>query len=165
MDDRTRELRDVCRFFGHAIVRDGCWGWKADIASNGYARFTIRHRSSLAHRYAYQLLRGPIPAGLTIDHLCRNRACVNPWHLEAVTQKVNTLRSPTSPAAINSRKRVCLHGHPYDGTNVATWGDGKRRSCRACQRAHHRRYYWKALGSRERMQKGRPIIPDPVSVP
>ncbi len=164
MDDRRRHLRDVCRFFKYVTIKDGCWGWKAYIATDGYARFTVRHKNRTAYRYAYKLLRGPIPVGLTLDHLCRNRACVNPWHLEAVTQKVNTLRSPIAISAINSRKCVCPRGHLYDKANVATWGDGRRRFCRACQRAHHRRYYWKALGNRGRIQKGRPIIPDPVSV-
>ena len=164
MDGGKRHLRDVCRFFGYVIIRDGCWGWKAYIAPDGYARFTVRHKNRTAYRYSYQLLRGPIPTGLTLDHLCRNRACVNPWHLEAVSQRVNTLRSPIAPGAINSRKRVCPRGHPYDAGNAANWGEVRRRFCRACQRAHHRRYYWKALGNRERLAKGRPIISDPVGV-
>ena len=67
---------------------------------------------AVSHRYAYELVIGPIPKGLTLDHLCRVRGCVNPGHLEPVTQRENTLRG-TSPVAANPGKTHCPSGHPY----------------------------------------------------
>jgi hypothetical protein len=81
----------------------------------------------LAHRMAYELARDPIPAGLVIDHLCRNKRCVNPSHLEAVEQRVNLLRGET-----NSAKTHCINGHEFTPDNTYMW-QGKR-SCRACRR-------------------------------
>jgi len=83
------------------------------------------------------MIVGPIPDGLTIDHLCRNRACVKPAHLEAVSQRVNTLRSPIAVAAINARKTHCKRGHAFDdlNTRVSIGPNGqRRRDCRACHR-------------------------------
>lgn len=87
----------------------------------------------MAHRVAYELLIGPIPAGMTLDHLCRNRLCVNPVHLEAVTNRVNILRG-TSPAAIHARKVACPNGHPYSGRERRG-----TRICHTCMAARKRR--------------------------
>ncbi|MFD7016051.1 HNH endonuclease signature motif containing protein [Streptomyces sp. NPDC059928] len=80
---------------------------------------------------AYELLVGPIPAGLHLDHLCRVRRCVNPAHLEAVTCAEN-LRRGTSFAAVNSAKTECVHGHPFDEEN--TYFSRRQRDCRTCRR-------------------------------
>lgn len=95
-----------------------CWLWKGCVnAKTGYGRVSSKGRPSLPHRIAYELLRGPIPDGLTIDHLCRVRLCCNPSHMEAVTMKVNDLRG-TSPMANNARKTHCVHGHALAGGNL-----------------------------------------------
>jgi hypothetical protein len=94
-------------------------------------------RTWAAHRAAYTLLVAPIPDGLTIDHLCRNTSCVNPAHLEPVTQRENGLRG-TSPAAVNARKVECVNGHPLSGDNLHIGTDGSRR-CRICNRNKGRR--------------------------
>ena len=86
-----------------------------------------------AHRVAYELMRGPIPDGLTLDHLCRNVGCVNPDHLEPVTMKENILRG-YSPAAQAARRDECAHGHAYTPENTYRYANGSRR-CRICQRA------------------------------
>jgi hypothetical protein len=83
----------------------GCWLWTAQIHPEGYGRTTIARRKLYAHRVSYQLFVGPIPDGLEIDHLCRNRACVNPAHLEAVTHRENILRG-NGPCAIKHRQKL-----------------------------------------------------------
>ena len=88
----------------------------------------------LAHRMIYELLVGPIPDGLEIDHLCRNRGCVNPGHMEPVTHRENLMRGDTVAAA-NPAKTHCIRGHPYDDEN--TYRYGSHRYCRACNKASH----------------------------
>jgi hypothetical protein len=112
---------------------DECWEWQGNRRANGYGSFWMDGSSRLAHRAVYELLVGPIPDGLQIDHLCRNRACVNPSHLEVVDARTNVLRS-MNLAALNARKTHCKHGHPFDEANTAVLANGSRR-CRTCGRA------------------------------
>lgn len=96
-----------------------CWWWTGSRQSNGYGNFTVgskKNRSNmkkLAHRLSYEYFVGIIPTDLHIDHLCRNRLCVNPKHLEPVTPRVNALRG-SGFGGVNSRKTHCLRGHMYD---------------------------------------------------
>ena len=83
---------------------------------------------------SYEHFRGAIPEGLNLDHLCRNRKCVNPDHLEAVTQRVNVMRG-VSVTAENMRKSHCPTGHPYDAANTYVRANGHR-GCRACRKVH-----------------------------
>lgn len=114
---------------------EGCWEWQGTLTkAHGYGRFGSKN---LAHRLAYELAKGPIPAGLVIDHLCRNHRCVRPDHLEAVTDRVNILRGQ-APSVIASRSSVCKNGHPYDADNtrlsiIRATGRVRRR-CRICTR-------------------------------
>lgn len=118
---------------------DGCWLWTAarKDADSSYGVFKIDGRRVYAHRVAYELLVGPVPSDLTLDHVaawgCGNPACVNPLHLEAVTIGENGLRG-SGFAAVNARKTECPHGHPYDEENTYIDGLGYRH-CRACGRA------------------------------
>jgi hypothetical protein len=108
--------------------------------SHGYGDICLPNsggRRAKAHRVAYELTKGPIPTGFEIDHLCRNTLCVNPDHLEAVTPRVNLMRS-TAPASLNAKKTHCVHGHLFDAENTYFSRDfhgGTRRTCRACGRA------------------------------
>lgn len=113
-----------------------CWEWLGGVAGNGYGKYGLSQGvTPIAHRYAYEHLVSEIPDDLQLDHLCRNRLCVNPWHLEPVTGKVNLHRAPTSLATLNSAKTHCPQGHPYDAGNTYYRPTGKR-ECRICRRMH-----------------------------
>lgn len=100
------------------VTESGCWIWAGQIGPDGYARLNATRLSSIyAHRFFYEQYKGPIPHGLTIDHLCRVKCCVNPYHLEAVTQQVNIL-SGNNAAAQNAAKTHCPQGHEYTKSNT-----------------------------------------------
>ena len=114
------------RFWANVRIGNGCWEWQGAKQRIGYGIF----RKGVAHRTAYELAVGPIPVGLELDHVCGNRACVNPLHLEPVTRRENIMRSQ-SFAAVNARKTHCPKGHPYSGQNLLVRPSGDRR-CRIC---------------------------------
>lgn len=99
----------------------GCWNWTAKVAAHGYGR----HGHHYAHRSSYEAFVGPVPDGLNIDHLCRNRRCVNPAHLEPVTQLENVRRGDAGP------KDFCVRGHQFTTDNISLRATGQR-MCRAC---------------------------------
>jgi hypothetical protein len=113
-----------------------CWLWTASTYVAGYGQFRVAGRTVGAFRFAYELLVGPIPAGLQPDHLCRVRLCVRPDHLELVTSAENTRRGDSG--AHHAAKTHCPQGHPYDDENTYVYDD--RRYCRPCHRAHNAAY-------------------------
>lgn len=123
------------RFWAKVERGDGCWLWSGRL-DRGYGRFYVsHHRTVRAHRFAYESLIGLIPSGLDLDHLCRNRRCVNPAHLEPVTRRENLMRSPLTQASLNAGKAECLSGHSLADARIY---DGKR-ECRTCERERGRR--------------------------
>lgn len=114
---------------------DSCWIWHGSRLPDGYGQIRINGRTRGAHRVVYELLVGPIPDGLTLDHLCRTHACVNPRHLEPVTMRENTLRG-VGPSARNATATHCHRGHEFTEANTHTWNG--HRSCRACRGLNYR---------------------------
>lgn len=106
----------------------GCWLWKGCL-TNGYGIFKINRKNVLAHRASFVHWNGDIPQGLEIDHLCRNRICCNPKHLESVTHKENVKRG--NLGIINKSKTHCKHGHEFNKDNTIITKGGSR-NCRIC---------------------------------
>lgn len=127
------------------VVREsGCVEWIGSIAADGYGSATIgmlpngQARLRVAHRVVWEMWNGPVPAGLELDHLCRNRCCVNPAHLEPVSQAENNRRS-ASPSALNAKKTHCKRGHEFTPANTSLVRGGPGRQCRICRRNAMRR--------------------------
>lgn len=134
MEDFPQQIADKIEVTGF------CWLWTG-ATDRGYPRVSYGGRSAArAHRVVYELLVGKIPEGRYLDHLCRVRHCVNPDHLEPVTARENTMRSPIAPAYLNSLKTHCPRGHEYAGSNVGVMKEGSR-YCRECKRARERDWY------------------------
>lgn len=121
---------------------NGCWLWTGYIDNVGYGRFAVRHAVPVgAHRWLYEQTFGPVPKPLVLDHLCRVRHCVNPVHLEPVTNKENVLRGVLLEviAANKAARTHCGAGHALDQSNEVIMSDG-RRGCRTCQRNRNRKF-------------------------
>ncbi len=128
IDPRERFMKFVRR------SRSGCWVWKG-ARSGDYGMFHLNGAMTPAHRASHRLFKGKVPEKHVVDHLCNNKACVNPEHLEAVTQRVNAMRA--GGGRHNREKTHCPSGHPYSGANLYIDTKGARR-CRACLRKQGR---------------------------
>lgn len=131
-------------FWKKVTITKTCWIWSGGKNNKGYGSFCINGKSCFAHRYSYEQIKGKIPDGLTIDHLCRNPSCVNPAHLEPVSNRENTLRG-NGASAVNARKVVCKRGHPFDRLKNGEYG--LERDCTKCRLILQRRW-------RKNKQKG-----------
>lgn len=149
MAERTAKainpLRLQERIFEKIVVVESCWEWIDFRDKWGYGHLYVGGeigRVVMAHIVSYQTIRGAIPEGLELDHLCRNTGCVNPWHLEVVTHKVNMERGK------QATKTHCKHGHEFTKENIYYLKTGNRQ-CRIC-RSNRIRAWWKENGWRHR---------------
>jgi hypothetical protein len=131
---------ELARFWAKVAkgAPDQCWNWTASLnVRGGYGQVKIGGKTRRSHTVAYELSVGPVPAGLVLDHTCRNRRCVNPAHLEPVTLAENTRRG-MAPSAVAVRTNRCQNDHEFTPENTIRRTDGKR-ECRACDNAGQRR--------------------------
>lgn len=140
-----RRVPPVIRLLDKTLVQPhGCWTFTGkETTGGGYAKVTVNlkgqpQRQIVGHRLVYEHFRGAIGDGLQLDHLCRNRMCLNPDHLEPVSCRENLLRGETL-AALNLAKTRCAHGHEFVQENIYLTARGSRR-CRACHRENQRAY-------------------------
>lgn len=155
-DHMTFSRDQISRLFWDKIRKtpNGCWEWIGGKYPHGYGRLDLAKRGMYPHRVSYEIHKGSIPDGLHIDHLCRNRGCCNPAHLEAVTCAENIKRSPIAAATLNAEKTHCPRGHEYTPENTTYLNGGRGRACRTC-----RRWQWRRANAKKR---GLPI-PDETS--
>ena len=145
--NRYYNQMEMDRFWSKVDKTDSCWNWLSGVDKDGYGRFHFEYKTRRAHRFSYELTKGNIPEGYQIDHLCRNHLCVNPDHLEVVTPKENTLRSPIAPASINHNKKYCKRGHGLGGNNkVKRKTRPNGRDCKICHNINGKIHYYKERG-------------------
>lgn len=138
---RTR-AEVINRLAANFVIDDeGCWVWQGSLTNAGYGRMSWKADGHVsvpgAHRVVLAAIGDEMPSGLVVDHLCRNRACINPDHLEMVSQRENVMRSPIAYGAINAAKTHCANGHPYSDENTRRYyGLGGRKTwvriCKTC---------------------------------
>ncbi|WP_081856562.1 HNH endonuclease [Sphingobium sp. DC-2] len=116
---------------------EACWTWNAAKTREGYGAFYLQGKMYQAHRVAVKVDGYAVPTNAVIDHICRNRSCVNPAHLRTVDRKTNVHENSDAPAHINSLKTRCPVGHPYEGYNLLI--ERGRRVCRECKNERQRR--------------------------
>lgn len=124
----------IAAFWAKVKRTSSCWLWTGAMRGTGYGHLAWQGSYRAAHRVAYELLVGPIPDGLVLDHLCRTPACVNPAHLEPVTQRTNVIDRGTGPFAKRARQTHCKRGHEFTPENTYIYPSRGVRYCRTCHR-------------------------------
>ena len=134
-----QDIKSIMRRFnqGYIIAKNGCWDWQGYVDKTGYAGFLVNHKRLLVHRFSYEIFNGHIPNGITVDHICKNRKCVNPWHLDLTTRFENVQRG-ANKIAQNAGKLNCPQGHSYSGENLYVTKKGFRQ-CKTCQKIRYRK--------------------------
>ena len=134
MDETMNPIKNTIEsILGRVKKTDACWIWTGFCNKEGYGHVSMNGRLEQAHRVVYEALKGPIPDGLVLDHTCRNPSCVNPDHLEPVTQQENVLRG------LKGRMKThCPQGHPLSGDNLVPTSPTRR--CKQCKAEAHARW-------------------------
>ena len=143
------------RFWPKVRKADGCWQWIGARGGHTYGNFWDGTRTTRAHTFAFETVTGQkVPAGMHLDHLCRNHLCVNPAHLEVVTPLENTQRGVL--LSIMRYRNIdmthCKHGHPLSGDNLYVQPKNGYRYCQTCKREAKRRLYWRKRDGRDATQ-------------
>jgi len=142
---------DLKRFYSKIKFNEEtwCWDWVGTTLQRGYGHFKLKRKIWRSHRLSYLIHKGDLIEGLTLNHLCRNRKCCNPDHLEQITSKENILCGE-SFSAVNKRKTHCKRGHEFTEENTINLSRN-RRECRKCRKLHdHNKYYKDLEKSREK---------------
>jgi len=122
--------KQINNFWNKVLFTTDCWEWQASLDKDGYGYYSTKI-GKRAHRFSYLIHKGKLDPNLQIDHLCKNKSCVNPDHLEQVTCRENLKRAETQISTINSKKTNCKRGHLFSGYNLIVKKTGKR-TCRTC---------------------------------
>lgn len=130
-------MRKRIDFWSKVEKTESCWIWLGYLNRYGYGQLQYDNKMYLAHRLAYELIKGQIKSNLDLDHLCHNRECVNPNHLEPVTHKENISR--------NESKTHCSNGHKFTEGNMYVFPNGKTKHCKICRRQWDKKRYYKHL--------------------
>lgn len=130
IDKVDYDLRFLSRI---KINSNDCWEFKNIHKSTGYGRFSVNNNPTLAHRFSYALFNGDLIKGMMIDHVCRNRKCVNPEHLRQVTPVQNVFENSENIVIANKNKTHCKKGHELKEGNIYYIDNGKERRCRICE--------------------------------
>lgn len=129
---------------GSKVVGECLEYYDTDKLGYGHIRIKLpdtgKYRTMLAHRVSYRAFKGEIPEGLVLDHLCSNPSCINPEHLEAVTQRENVLRGKSSPITVNANKSRCIRGHDFNLVNTYLRKDRGTRECKTCRAKAYKLY-------------------------
>ena len=139
-------MKTIDRFWAKVNKTDSCWLWTGYCNPKGYGRITVNYKPMFTHRWSYENFIGPIPNGLVLDHLCQIKNCVNPEHLEPVTNKTNLIRGEVGKknATHHKAKTHCRNGHKYTKENTAYWNRISRgvltRKCLICYNNTQERY-------------------------
>lgn len=147
LKEKIKQFKKDLLFWSQVSVlgEDDCWEWQTSLSIYGYGQFNFKKKMVRAHRYAFENLVEKIKPGMYIDHICRNRKCVNPMHLRQVTPRQNLLENSMNPFAIMHNNNVCKNGHPLDENNTIKYKNKNRiqRRCRICTRKAWREWYCK----------------------
>lgn len=151
---REFPLRVLIRFWESVDITETCWQWNKSLVCFGYGQFSVNGKNYRAHRYSLLIHGVEIPQDMVVDHICKNRGCVNPEHLRVVTNRINVLENSNSTPAQLIKRTHCKNGHPLSGSNLRMYKQTIRR-CRECNKAYWPKRDYKSEHYREYRRRKR----------